>query len=61
MLKSQVKKPEKIYIMNFKVTEEEREIVRKNANQFTGGNISAWARYATMKLSPRPRDIAKTK
>jgi len=51
-------------IINFKCTEEELVLMKKNADKFADGNLSAWIRFSTIELEPKKRhleDDRKTK
>ncbi len=32
-------------------------LLKKKADMYAGGNVSAWVRYATLTLDPRPEDL----
>ena len=40
-----------------KVTPEDYEVIKEKANQYTGGNVSEWVRYASTNLLPKSHDL----
>lgn len=46
------KPPRKDKLLIIKVSEAEKEAVRKNAERFTGGNVSQWIRKASISYAP---------
>jgi len=59
MLKSSIK--EKKMILPIKLTKEEKKQLQEKADKYTGGNVSAWVRYAAIKLEPKSADLHKEK
>jgi hypothetical protein len=52
-LKSQfTSRSKKTKILNLKCTDDEISEMKKNAELFSGGNLSAWIRFASIKLRP---------
>lgn len=47
-----VSRNKKTKILNLKCTDEEILEMKKNAEQFSSGNLSAWIRFAAIKLKP---------
>ncbi len=47
-------------LLNFKANKNERETIQAKANLFTGGNISAWIRYASLNHSPAAQELSKS-
>lgn len=43
--------------INFKVSEYELKLMKKQAKKYAGGNLSAWLKYATTKLAPLKEDL----
>ncbi len=61
MLKSLLKKREKLVLINLKVTEAERELFKTRAKRLSGGNVSAFAREAMTRWMPRKSDLVRKK
>lgn len=59
MLKSQIKQKKETKTINLKITVEELQAIQDNANHYTGGNLSAWLRYAGSHYVPKPSELAK--
>lgn len=43
--------------MNVRLKDQEREDMQKKADEFAGGNLSVWMRYAALNMKPRARDL----
>lgn len=43
--------------MNIRLNQEEISHVKDMATKYTKGNISAWIRYAALKMKPFARDL----
>ena len=50
--------PEKSKIINLKVSTSEHELLKARAFRYANGNLSAWIRYASINLDPKPDDLA---
>lgn len=57
-LKNKIKKAKPII---FKVNEETRELLQKNADVHASGNLSAWLRHAGLHYKPHRHFKARTK
>ena len=44
-------------LLNIKVSEDELNLIRKQAEEFAGGNVSGWIRYASMNLKPKSNQL----
>lgn len=51
----QSKKKDKKFLL--KLSDSDLERMRKKADQYTGGNLSAWIRYASSRLEPKEEDL----
>jgi hypothetical protein len=56
MLKTQVKPALKV--CNFKISDDDKNLIKKNAEQYAEGNISEWIRFAAINYKPRKKDLA---
>lgn len=56
ILKSSIK-PKKINMVNVKFSDQEKDLLKKKAKQYTGGNVSEWIRYAALRLNPPQSDL----
>lgn len=50
-------RPEKMTLLNLKVTAEERKALVQNAKKFAKGNLSLWLRYSGLNHVPRKKDL----
>ena len=57
MLKKMIKQTLKV--INFKISDDERKVLKQKALQYTGGNVSEWLRYAAMNHVPKPSELDK--
>ena len=55
MLKTQLREKSRLY--NFKVTEDQLEAIKNNANLYANGKVSSWIRYAAMTHKPKKTDL----
>lgn len=46
-------------LVNIKMSESEFQSVRVKAHRYTGGNLSAWVRYAAIHLVPKETDLVE--
>lgn len=46
-----------VKIINIKCTEEELEQIKANAEQYAGGNMSGWIRFASINLVPKKKHL----
>lgn len=44
-------------LIQFKANEIEAKALQKNADEWCGGNLSDWLRYAGIVLKPRQEDV----
>jgi uncharacterized protein (DUF1778 family) len=44
-------------LLNLKVTDEERKLIKLNADKYANGNISEWVRYASLNFLPEEKDL----
>lgn len=58
MLKTQVKekKPKQAQV-NFKCPEDVKELLQKQADKYTNGELSEWLRYAGLNHVPPKKDL----
>jgi len=47
-------------LMNFKISNQDRKAVIENANKYTGGNISAWVKYASLNYKPKKGELSES-
>lgn len=59
MLKDQLKNKMKVH--NFKVKEQDLELIRKNANRYADGNVSHWIRHAALNHIPKNKHLVAPK
>jgi len=59
MLKAQIKPKKELKTINLKISVEELQNLQDNANLYTGGNLSAWLRYAGSHYVPKASELAK--
>jgi hypothetical protein len=50
---------ERSILFNFKLNQNEMNLLKEKANLYTEGNISEWIRYATLKLEPKSDDFIR--
>lgn len=48
-------------LINLKVAPSEFKVFTTKARKYTGGNISAWIRYAGTELTPRATDLTRAR
>jgi len=44
-------------LMNFKIVDSDRKKIVENAHKYTGGNISAWIKYASINYKPKKDEL----
>lgn len=44
--------------LTVKLTQKERDLIQRLADEYTMGNVSQWIRYASTKHKPRPTEVA---
>ncbi len=59
-LKSEfLKRNETTTLLNFRCTPEEKDMMKKNADKFADGKLSAWIRYAAIHSKPNRKHLVK--
>lgn len=53
----EVNKNKRIINLNLKLAQWELDEIKKNAEKYAGGNLSAWVRYAAMKTKPAKKEL----
>ena len=51
----------KIKVINLKLSIGELTAIKSMADKFTGGNLSAWIRFASIKHTPKKTDLIEDK
>lgn len=54
-----LKKVDKTKMHNIRLTDEEQEKIKKKADTYTEGNVSAWMRFASTELTPPKKYLKK--
>ena len=49
----------KRHVINVKWTDKDLKELKKKADKYTNGNMSAWIRYAATQLDPKASDLTE--
>lgn len=59
MLTTQIKKKKETKAINFKLPTEEFDLIQKQADKYTNGNLTAWLKYSGTYCRPDPKHLVK--
>lgn len=57
MVIKEIENLKKKNLINLKISENELQEIKKKADKYTNGNLSAWLRYAAIKFNPTQGQI----